>query len=176
MRKKRTYNLNKIKTTRSYTCQQIADLFDITLHTVHMWVRDGELNMTNKKPYLIHGSKLHEYLKRKQFKRKVKCAVHEMFCLGCKAPSIPQEPVKTKEISETRLMLKGVCPKCEARINRIIDRMQLPFYKRIFSIVPSMPARSRSRTRSRDIIVLSDTTNPTLNQQSNNFKKETKND
>ncbi len=114
-------NPNLAKIHRSYTVEEVADLFSVHKNTVRAWIKDGLAINDNKRPLLILGSSLRDYLQAKRANNKHKCLPHEMYCLRCKAPQRPAENmVDYEEINARTGRLIGICPCCNSIINKYL--------------------------------------------------------
>jgi len=133
--KKRTYNARLIKRDYSYFVGEIAELFDLHPNAVRRWLKAGLVTLDDRRPILIHGSDLIDFLDMRQAARKQKCAADEFFCLRCRRPQHPRFGRVELEIrSETRLDLSGVCEACGTRMHRAGSVAKLEEYRQAFSI------------------------------------------
>ena len=115
-------NPNKAKINRSYSVEEIACLLFVHKNTVRQWIKSGLPICDNKKPILILGEELREFLKAKNKKRKQKCKPFEMYCLRCKSPQKPAaNMVDYEPITEATGRLIGLCSCCECEINKYIS-------------------------------------------------------
>ena len=129
MAKKLNPNLAKIHL--SYTVGEVADLFGVHKNTVHNWIKlNGLLTNDGKRPTLILGSHLRQFLKEKRTKNKSKCLPHEAYCLKCRKPQVPAgnmaEYIPTNE-KKGRLI--ALCPSCNGLINKFISLSQVKTIK-----------------------------------------------
>jgi len=133
--KKRTYNLRRIRIGQSYTVQEIAELFGIHKNALSRWIKDGLRPTDQRKPYLIHGSVLAEYLRKKQSGRKQKCTPEEFYCCKCRVPRRAWENVADIKIqNEAKLFITGICAICETFVNRMGATGKLAEYQKTFTI------------------------------------------
>jgi len=140
--KKRTYNTRLIKRDYSYFVGEIAELFDVHPNAVRRWMKAGLITLDARRPFLIHGADLIDFLDMRQAQRKQKCAVDELFCLRCRRPRHPRfGRVELKFRNEMRLDLSGVCEACGARMHRAGSVVRLKEYRQAFSI--EMPGEGR---------------------------------
>jgi len=134
-RKKRTFNTQLIKGTMTYSTQDITSLFHIHKRTVQEWYQAGLPRIDNRKPYLVLGNDLREFLDNRQKKRKVQCRAHEFYCFKCKEPRASWEnQVDIKFQTETRIMVVGVCSVCNTTINKASTARKIPELEKIFMI------------------------------------------
>jgi hypothetical protein len=68
-RRKRTYNVRRIKATWPYTVQEIAELFRIHKNAVLHWLKDGLQANKDQRPFLIRGEELIRFLNARQTAR-----------------------------------------------------------------------------------------------------------
>ena len=117
---KRHYNPQLAKIHRSYTVEEVADLYDIHKNTVRTWIKNGLQTCDNSRPTLILGEHLREFLNKKRKKNKRTCPPGTLYCVSCKEPQKPAgNMVDYLPTSETRGRLIGICPCCEHMINQI---------------------------------------------------------
>jgi hypothetical protein len=140
--KKRTYNTRLIKRDYCYFVWEIAELFALHPNAVRRWLKAGLVALDDRRPILIHGGDLIEFLDARQARRKQKCAAHELFCLRCRRPRRPRlGRVELKFRSEMLLDLSGACEACGTRMHRAGSAARLEEYRQAFSI--EMPGEGR---------------------------------
>ena len=133
--KRRTYNIRRIHLKQSYSVQEVAELFGLHKNSVLNWVKDGLRLNDDKKPYLVHGGVLSDYLKARQAKRKQLCKVDEFYCFKCRAPRRPWEGVVDIAIqNKTKLWLSGLCDHCNTMMYKASGLRRLPEYQKIFEV------------------------------------------
>lgn len=114
-------NPNLAKIHRNYSVEEVADLFSVHKNTVRSWIKDGLPINDNKRPLLILGSSLRDYLQAKRASSKQKCLPHEIYCLRCKTPQRPAENmVDYESINANTGRLIGLCPCCNGIINKYL--------------------------------------------------------
>ena len=134
-RKTKKYNINLIKQTLSYSVIEIAELFNLHKRTVQTWLQEGLPKIDNKRPFLVLGSELKEFISRKQKKRKKKCKQDEFYC--CKCREVRQSRnnlVSIKILNEKSGLIKGICNQCNTKINKIFPIKKLGEIKEIFVV------------------------------------------
>ncbi|PCJ87455.1 MAG: DNA-binding protein [Thiotrichaceae bacterium] len=123
---KHLQNPRLAKIHRSYTVEEIAILYNIHKNTVRSWIKDGLLTCDNKRPTLILGRQLREFLIRKRKKNKSTCPPGTIYCVGCKLPQKPVDNIVLYQpITDTKGMLIGTCPCDGHRIYRFISSLKL---------------------------------------------------
>ena len=119
---KRHPNHRLVKIHRSYTVEDIAKLFGIHKNTVRRWVKDGLATIDDKRPMLILGHVLVAFLQARRVKNKQTCRPGELYCVRCRAPKPPAgDMAEYFPITEKFGNLVGICPDCDAFMNRLIS-------------------------------------------------------
>ena len=116
-------NPNRAKIHRSYTVEEVAELFSVHKNTVREWIKTGLPIGDDKRPLLILGIDLRDFLQQKRTARKQKCKPFELFCLRCRSPQHPAENMAEYEpINATTGRLIAICPACTGLMNKFISR------------------------------------------------------
>jgi len=135
MAKKKTYRTNVIKESLNYCVKDIAERFCVHKRTVQTWLKEGLPAIKDKKPYLVLGYELKEFIKNRQQKRKVPCKVDELYCCKCKAPRKSlNNTVDIKILNEKKLLIKGVCPVCNIKTNKILSIKSISEIQTTFTV------------------------------------------
>ena len=123
---KRHPNPRLVKIHRSYTVDEIAQLFSAHKNTVRNWIKQGLPTSDAKRPTLILGRDLSAYLQARRIKNKQTCKPGEIYCVRCRAPRAPAEDMaEYKQITVTLGNLIGICPDCGAMMNRRVSLSKL---------------------------------------------------
>jgi hypothetical protein len=123
---KRPPNPNLAKIHRNYTVEEVANLFSVHKNTVRLWVKDGLATNDDKRPMLILGSNLKDFLQAKRKSKKRKCLPFEIYCVRCRLPQLPAENMADYEpINCSMGRLIGLCPSCGGIINKYFNVAQL---------------------------------------------------
>lgn len=119
---KRQPNHRLVKIHRSYTVEEIANLFGNHKNTVRHWVKDGLATTDDKRPMLILGHVLVAFLKTRREKNKQTCKPDELYCVRCRAPKSPAGSMaEYSPITEKYGNLTAICPDCDAIMNRRVN-------------------------------------------------------
>ncbi|WP_019029149.1 helix-turn-helix domain-containing protein [Colwellia piezophila] len=130
------YNPNKCKINRNYTISEIALLYEVHKSTVKAWLRKGLIKIDNKRPYLILGGDLRQFLKDLRGINKRPCELGEIYCLKCRAPREPlQDSIVFESESSTYGRLKGSCNVCDSTMNRYFRLADLAVLQRHFAVI-----------------------------------------
>ncbi len=118
---KKVYPLGKIKRKWAYTIDEICDLYgNRKLHpqTVRGWIKKGLPTIDKKKPTLIFGSELHQFIGTMNASGKVKTEFHEMFCMKCQDARKPYKKEMQVELDRDFLRAKAICSECLSTMNK----------------------------------------------------------
>lgn len=112
--KKHHPNHRLVKIHRTYTVEDITKLFGIHKNTVRDWVKAGLVVIDDKRPMLILGRDLVDFLKARRIKNKRPCKPGQLYCLRCRAPKYPAgEMAEYKIVTAKFGNLIAICPSCE---------------------------------------------------------------
>jgi hypothetical protein len=113
-RRKRVYNLRKIRATWPYTAQEIADLFGVHKNAV-------------LRPYLIRGDELIRFLSARQSRHRHKCSPTQFYCFKCRCVREPYLGIVDIVIENSRsLRLSALCSVCGTSLNKLQRVADLP--------------------------------------------------
>lgn len=122
----------------SYTLGEAADILGVHKNTVREWIKQGLPAITDRRPFLILGADLRDYLLARQKKKKRRCPPGTIYCVRCRGPKTPFEKlVDYRSITETKGNLTGLCPDCESDIHQFVSLNKLEQIKQYFEV--SMP-------------------------------------
>lgn len=123
---KRHPNPRLAKIHRNYTVEEAARLFNVHRNTVREWIKRGLPICDSKKPMLIIGKDLAEFLQARRTKNKQTCQPGEMYCVRCRAPKAPAgDMAEYIPVTESLGNLIAICPDCEAFMNRRVSLTKL---------------------------------------------------
>jgi hypothetical protein len=135
MRTRKRPNPRLVKINRTYTVEEVADLFAIHKNTVRAWLRSGLESIDHHRPTLFFGAVLADYLQAKRRQRKCPCRVGEIYCVRCHAPKQPAgNMAEYRPITATSGNLMGICPECNGMIFRRVSLARLDDVKGILDV------------------------------------------
>lgn len=118
----RVLNPNLVKIHRNYTVEDVARLFGVRKNSVRAWVKAGLPVCDDRRPMLILGRDLREFLRSKRSARKRRCGPGELYCLRCREARRPAEGmVDFLPVTAATGRLVAICPVCTATMNRYIS-------------------------------------------------------
>jgi hypothetical protein len=133
---KRSYPYNKVKYGRSYDKDEICALLDTHPQTVQGWInKQGLKTIDHKKPSLVYGWDLIEFLKKYNNANKCPTEFHEMHCFKCaNARPFFQNRIAVEQ-KLNGLMVKAICRTCKKPMNQNYKLTDFPRLKRTFTVV-----------------------------------------
>jgi len=116
----------RVKLLRSYTIEEVARTLEVHRNTVRHWIKAGLRVIDDKRPILMLGSDLAEFLLRRRNARRQPCQAGQMFCLRCRRPQEPAGRMADFVASSaTSGALVGICPACNGLMYRRVSLAQL---------------------------------------------------
>jgi hypothetical protein len=122
----RAHNYRLVKIHRNYTVEEVATLFGAHRNTVRQWIKGGLPTIDRRRPVLILGRDLAEFLRVRRLSRKRPCQAGEMYCMRCRRPQAPAEGMV--EYRPTTVLLGnlvGLCPSCCGVMYRRVNPAKL---------------------------------------------------
>lgn len=117
----RVLNPNLAKIHRNYTVEEVAALFGVHKNSVRAWVKAGLPVCDTRRPLLILGCDLRDFLRSRRALRKRRCGPGELYCLRCKEPQRPAEGmVDYLPVTTSTGRLVAICPVCTSMMNRYV--------------------------------------------------------
>ena len=118
-------NPRLIKINRSYTVEEAAAVCGKHKNTIRAWLKNGLPTCDQRRPTLILGLALREYLEAKRKKHKSRLSPGEIYCVKCRMPRKPDSNYAVLEgLNEKVGNLMGVCPACDTIIYRRVSYLR----------------------------------------------------
>ncbi|WP_424991163.1 helix-turn-helix domain-containing protein [Fluviibacterium sp. S390] len=127
--------LRVLRSNRTYTIFELAQLLGVSVACVRSWARDGLPLLTAQRPYLILGSAARDYLQQREHRAKVPLQPNQLYCLSCRAARRPwgnMVDLIEQEGATARIM--GLCAQCQTPCNRMIARARIPLLHETFDV------------------------------------------
>ena len=122
----RSANPRLVKIHRNYTIGEAAELLNVHKNTIRAWIDSGLATIDKRRPCLILGSSLADFLTRRRRSRKRPCTDGQIYCVRCRTPRHPAGDVADyNPITPTSGNLVGICPGCEGLIYRRVNLANL---------------------------------------------------
>jgi len=120
--RKRHPNPRLVKIHRSYTVEEVAKLLGKHKNTVRNWIKDGLATIDEKRPMLILGHDLVEFIKKRRAENKQSCKPGQLYCVRCRVPKFPAgDFAEYSPVTEKFGNLIAICPDCDSIINRRVS-------------------------------------------------------
>lgn len=114
-----------VKTHRSYTVDEVSRLLGVSKATVWRWIKNGLVAMQDRKPALINGADLIEFLKSRS-RLKQKCALDECYCFTCKSPrKIAFNEAEIDFGNSNIPNMRGLCSTCSNLMFKRVSKSKL---------------------------------------------------
>ncbi|WP_171209380.1 MULTISPECIES: DNA-binding protein [unclassified Ruegeria] len=124
-----------VKASRTYDVLEAARALGRTPATIRHWIKDGLEVLAARKPYLILGQAIRNYIRAKSASRKKPLSQDEIYCLSCKAGRRPLDMVVTlHSLTSKTYRINGVCDTCAAPMSRIISSSKAPQFLEVFTL------------------------------------------
>lgn len=163
------YNYKLIESNRSYSTEKIKKLIGIHEQTIREWINRNNLECVSKKPILIYGAILKEFIKNRNESHKKTLEFNQMKCLKCKAISIPKNNevllYNNKNGSIRTVAIHSCCEGVE--LSKLYKKIDTEKLKQVFFIKPTEPTLCNS-------LCISSKTNINETQETNLCEPKTK--
>lgn len=101
-----------LKVHRNYTVEEVARLLGVAKATVRRWISNGLPALRDRKPILVLGADLADFLHSRR-KARQHCQPTQCFCLKCRAPRNPAErTVEFVPLTPTNGNMRANCSIC----------------------------------------------------------------
>ena len=124
----------RVKIYRPYTVDEIARHLGTCRATVRRWVKSGLRAIDDRKPKMVRGIDLLEFLNAKA-QPKHRCGIGECYCVKCRRPHLPAGSIaEFVMLTVTTGNLRGLCPECETMMHRRMSLTQLEQIRTILNV------------------------------------------
>jgi helix-turn-helix protein len=121
-RRKPYSNHRLAKIHRSYTVEESAHLLGVHKNTVRQWIKSGLPTCDKRRPTLILGRHLIDFLRARREKNKRSCLPGQLYCVRCRAPRFPAGNMADYQpVTENVGNIQAICPECDSIINRRVS-------------------------------------------------------
>ena len=124
-----------VKAALTYDINEAAVALGKTPATIRNWHKDGLVVMSSRKPYLISGAAIQEYLRAKYKAAKRPLGPDQLFCPSCRTGRKPVEMAVTiTPMASKTALLMGICESCGGGSTRMIARRKASDFAAVFAI------------------------------------------
>jgi hypothetical protein len=123
---KRAPNPRRVKIHRSYSVDDVAQLFGCHRNTIRHWQKHGLKPIDGRRLVVFEGNTLAAFLDARRQARRRRLKPGEIYCLPCRAPKEPAgNMAEYVPLTDPRGNLRGICPTCGRLIHRVASRAQI---------------------------------------------------
>ena len=133
---------------RSYTVDEAARARGVAKATVRRWLKSGLPAISDRKPLLILGADLAQFLEDRRATKQT-CKLNECFCFACRAPRAPAAGMADLvPLSATSGNLRALCCGCTGVMHKRVSLAKLPELQAILDVtIMQAPERIREMTK-----------------------------
>jgi len=132
---KRFANHRLVKIHRTYTVEEAAQTLNHHENTVRTWIKEGLPVCNERRPVLILGKTLRDFLEARRAKNKRPCKLGELYCLRCRSPRMPAEGMAyCFRVTDIIGHLQALCPDCLCVMNRQVNLAKLAQFQAILTV------------------------------------------
>jgi excisionase family DNA binding protein len=115
----RRINPRRISVHLNYTVKEVATRLSVSRRTVHRWINRGLPTVDRRRPRLIGGRDLKNFLEQRRRAPKRQCPRGHLFCVRCREPKVPAgNMVDWLPTGPLSGLLRGICPTCGTLAHR----------------------------------------------------------
>ncbi|MEW6769469.1 MAG: helix-turn-helix domain-containing protein [Pseudomonadota bacterium] len=123
-----------IKRHRNYTVEEAARALGVSKLTVRRMKKAGLPAITNRKPHLIMGADLVDFLIARRAKRAI-CQLSECFCFTCRKPREALGNLADLHVRSAKIgNLEAFCIACGGPMRKAVSLARLDELKRLFDL------------------------------------------
>src|SRR5262249_38499539 len=101
-------------------------LYGVHRNTVRQWIKSGLAVCDARRPILILGTALADFLHKRRLARRRPCPPGHLYCVRCREPRYPAEGMADYVATSATLgNIQGLCPICGTLMNRRVNITKL---------------------------------------------------
>lgn len=132
-----------VKAALTYEISEAANALGKTPATIRNWIKDGLPVMSSRKPYLLSGSAIREYLQLKYKTAKRPLEPDQFYCPSCRKGRKPLDMAATLvPLTKKTLLMKGVCGRCGSINTRMISTSKVSAFSKTFDLTEGGNSRA----------------------------------
>ncbi|MGB4113869.1 MAG: hypothetical protein WBK15_12595 [Yoonia sp.] len=126
----------RVKIHRQYTYESAADAVGVTDQTVRSWRKEGLVVLDSKKPHLILGHELKQFIENRTQKKCGKLGPDEFYCMKCSANRHAYGAMADYlPFNDTRGRLVALCDTCQTTCGKFAAASVCEDWAAILTIV-----------------------------------------
>ena len=95
-------------------------------NTVRQWIKQGLPTIDDRRPSLVQGRVLAQFLEARRKRNRQPCGPGEIYCVRCRVPRVPAGGMaEYRVLTATVGNLVGLCPVCESWMFRRVNLARL---------------------------------------------------
>ena len=131
----RHYAIRGISKARVYTVKSAARILGVSEPTFRRWAKDGLKIITDKRPYLVRGADVIDYLKKRRTANRNPMTQTQCYCMRCKAPRDALGGAFIfQPTSDLTGRLSGLCAGCGGKFGRFCKASDLELLSKVLAI------------------------------------------
>ena len=128
-------NPMKVNAALTYDVEEAAKALGKSQATIRNWIKLGLPVMASKKPILILGTDLRDFIRVQSQKAKTPLAVDQLYCPRCRQGRLPIKMMVALHLNTTTTVrLSGICECCGATATRFVSAKSLGRFSDVFNI------------------------------------------
>ncbi|WP_050605477.1 hypothetical protein [Ruegeria sp. 6PALISEP08] len=132
-----------VKASRTYDVLEATRALGRTPATIRNWIKDGLVVLASRKPYLILGQAIRDYIRAKSASRKKALSQDEIYCLSCRAGRRPLDMAVTRHFQTSKTCrINGICNACGAPMSRIISLSKAQHFFEVFRLKKNLASNA----------------------------------
>lgn len=131
----RRFPTQGIRKARVYTIKVAAQIVGVSEPTFRKWRQDGLKIISDKRPFLVRGADLIDYLNKKQAANLRPMTQTQCYCMRCKSPRDALEGAFIyRPMSNLTGRLSGLCAGCGGKFGRFCKAADLELLEKVLTI------------------------------------------
>ncbi len=119
---------------RNYSVYDVTRIMGVTPQTVRRWIKQGLPALTDKRPFLILGADLVEFLKSRKADKQ-HCALDQCYCVKCRKPRpCAGAMAEFVPITASSGNLRALCPECSTLMHKRVSVAFLPELSKLLEL------------------------------------------
>ena len=132
------YNVQQISYMGTYSIPEVCQMINRSERTVRQMIANGLTTIDDKRPTLIRGTNLIDFLLNENDKNRCPIEFHQFYCLHCRQARVPKGKVIWFSREHPTLPnMCGICPVCGCKMHKVYKIADISRLKREFRLTES---------------------------------------